>query len=166
MSQQSQAQNESREQHYQQLDKLQRRQTRRYVFFPFFVLILLVLVIVGIMFSLRTPAQVTIVGDTMWMIFVLCPLVICTFPIVVLMYILVVLMNRLHRGTKSPLRKLEAWTYTMEKQVERWLDVVDNRVLDWAVRFAPIRRILTIFDTPSSQGQDGDKTDESTRTDQ
>lgn len=88
------------------------------------------------------------------------------FPLVVLMFVLVALMNRLHVGAKSPLRRLEQWTYTAEKKIESWVSVVDSRVLDWAVRFAPMRRILTIFDTPSSEEQDEGGTNESRGTDQ
>ena len=160
MSQQSQSQQESREQHYQQLDKLQRQKTRRSVFLPFFLLILLMFVFVGIMLSLRTPAQVAIVSDFLFTLFILCPLIICMFPVVMLMFLLVALMNRLHIGAKSPLRRLEQWTYAAEKRVEGWASMVDSRVLNWAVRFAPVRRILTIFDAPSPDKQgEGEEND-------
>lgn len=119
----------------------------------------------GVMLSLRTPTQVAVVADFMWMIFILCPLVICTLPLVLLMFVLVGLMNRLHIGAKSPLRRLEQWTYTMEKKVENWATVIDSRVLNWAVKFAPLRRILTIFDTPSSEEQSEGKVNESRTTD-
>ena len=154
MSQQSQPQNDSREQHYQQLDAIQRRQTRRNIILPFLVLLAILAIIIGVVVSLRTPKQVAVLSDLMLTLFVLCPLVICMFPIVVLMLLLVAMMSRLHTKTKSPLRRLEQWTYTMEKKIESWASVIDGRVLNWAVRFAPIRRILTIFDEPSNESRD------------
>jgi membrane protein implicated in regulation of membrane protease activity len=167
MSQQSQTQTETREQHYQHLEKVQRQQTRRYILLPFGFLLLILVVIVGIVFSLRTPTQVAIVSDFLLTVFVLCPLVICMFPFAVLMLMLVALMNRLHDGTKSPLRRVEQWTYKVEKQMEGWVSIVDSRVLNWAVKFAPFRRILTIFDAPSSynSNQDGGENNDQSRTD-
>ena len=166
MGQQSQSQTESRQQHYQQLDKTQRQQTRRYIILPFFLVILIFGALVGLILSLRTPTQVAVVSDMLLTLFVLCPLVICMFPIAVIMLVLIALMNRLHDGTRSPLRRLEQWTYTMEQQVEGWARIVDSRVINYAVKFAPIRRILTIFDTPSSSqsNQDEGETNDNSRT--
>ncbi|GEM_PF-952717 len=152
----------SREQHYQQLDKQQRQLTRHYVLFPFIILLLLMVVILATMLSLRTPIQVAIVSDFLLTLFVLCPLVICLFPLVVLMLFLIGLMNRLHSGTKSPLRRIEQWTYKMEKRVESWTGLADSQVLNWAVRFAPIQSILTIFDQPKSQDKEGGTPDGTT----
>lgn len=164
MSQQSQPQDQSREKHYQQLDRLERRQNRRTVFFPFLLLLLLVFIIIGILLSLQTPTQVAVVSDFFVTLFVLCPLIICMFIPVVLIFALMGLVNKLHSKSKSPLRRLEQWTYNIENRVEDWAGMVDSRVLDWAVRFAPIRRILTVFDAPSSESQDEGETNDTTRT--
>jgi len=164
MGQESQSQTDNRQQHYQQLEKTQRQQTRRYIILPFFGVLLIFIVIAGLVFSLRTPTQVAVISDMLFTLFVLCPLVICMFPVVVIMLVLIALMNRLHDGTKSPLRRLEQWTFKMEQQVEGWARIVDSRVINYAVKFAPIRRILTIFDTPSSnQGKqdEGENNDDS-----
>ena len=157
MSQQSQSQNEFRQQHYQHLDKIQRQQTRRYILLPLLLLLAILLVTVAVLFALQTPTQVAIVSDMMFTVFVLFPLVICMFPLVVLMFALIALMGRLHDGTKSPLRRLEQWTYTIEQRVEGWARIIDSRVLNYAVQFAPLRRILTIFDAPSSNNGNQDE---------
>jgi ABC-type transport system involved in multi-copper enzyme maturation permease subunit len=166
MSQQSQ--NESRQQHHQQLEKIQRQQTRRYIFLPFIILLLIFVAIIAVIVSLRTPTQVAVVSDMLFTIFILCPLVICMFPVAIIMFVLIALMNRLHDGTKSPLRRLEQWTYTMEQRVDGWARIVDSRVIHYAVKFAPIRRILTIFDTPSSShgNQDEGENNDSSTTEQ
>ena len=157
MGQESQSQTESRQQHYQQLEKIQRRQTRRYIILPFILLFLIFIVIIGGIFALPTSSQVAVISDMLFTFFVLCPLVICMFPLTVIMLVLIALMNRLHDGTKSPLRRLEQWTYTMEQRVESLARIVDSRVINYAVKFAPIRRILTIFDTPSSSQDNKDE---------
>lgn len=168
MSQQSQSQTEARQQHYQQLEKTQRQQTRRYILLPFFVLILIFIALIGVAVSLRTPTQVAVVSDMLLTAFVLLPMVICLFPIVVMMFVLIALVNRLHSGTVSPLRRLEQWTYTMEQRVEGWARIVDSRVINYAVKFAPIRHILTIFDTPSSShgNQDEGETNDQSKPNQ
>lgn len=159
MSEETSIPETSREQHYQQLDKQQRKLTRRYVILPFFLLILILIGIIGVMVSLRTPTQVAIVSDFLLTLFVLCPLVICLFPIVMLMFLLIVLVNGLHKGTKSPLRRIEQWTYTMEKRLESWAHLADSQVLKWAVRLAPIHNFLSIFDEPLSDNHEGGKAD-------
>lgn len=154
MSQQSESNDVSRRQHGRQLDRLQRSRAWRSVFLPFSLMLTLLIVMIGISLSLRTAAQVAVLSDSMLTLLVLCPMVICMFPLVILMLMLVTLAGRLQRISKSPLRRLESWTAGMENHVDRWLGRIDERTLQWAVNFAPFRRILGMFDAPSYKSQD------------
>ena len=154
MSQQSESGDVTRHQHGQQLDRLQRNRRWRGVFLPFGLMLMLLTVIIGMALSLRTAAQVAVLSDAMLTLLVLCPMVICMFPLVVLMLMLAAFAGRLQRISKSPLRRLESWAAVMENRADKWLGQVDERTLQWAVNFAPFRRILGMFDAPSYKSQD------------
>ncbi len=119
------------------------------VLLPFMLVLVIVIAITGTILSLRSPVQVAVLSDSMLTLLVLCPLVVCMFPFVILSLVLVAMLNRWHPKTRSPLRRLEAWTAMMEQNVESWLENVDERVLNWAVRLAPLRELLTAFDPPA-----------------
>lgn len=154
MHQQPESNDVSRRQHGQRLDRLQRNRTRRSVFLPFSLMLAFLIVVIGIALSLRTAAQVAVLSDSMLTLLVLCPMVICMFPLVMLMLMLVTFAGRLQRISKSPLRRLESWTAGIENHADRWLGRIDERTLQWAVNFAPFRRILGMFDAPSYESQD------------
>ena len=141
-------------------DRLQRGRIRRSVFLPFGLMLLLLTVILGLAFSLRTAAQVAVVSDVMLTALALCPLVICLFPIAILMLMLIAFMGRLQGLSKSPLRRLESWTAAMERRADKWLGRIDERTLQWAVSLAPVRQLLGIFDRPLYESQDEGGEDE------
>ena len=153
MSQQSESNDVSRRRH-ERRDRLQRNRIRRGVFLPFGLTLTLLAVIVGAALSLPTAAQVAVLSDAMFTLLVLCPLVICMFPLVILMLTLAVVAGRLQRISKSPLRRLESWTAAVENRADKWLGRIDERALRWAVSFAPFRRLLGMFDAPPYQNQD------------
>jgi len=124
------------------------------VLLPFALVLVTVIAVVGTILSLRSPVQVAVLADSMLTVLVLFPLVLCTFPFVILSLVLVALLNRWRPKSRSPLRRLEAWTALMEHNIEGWLDNVDERVLNWAVRLAPLRELLTTFDPPAVESSD------------
>ncbi len=121
---------------------------------PFMFVLVIVIAIVGAILSLRSPVQVAVLSDSLLTVLVLLPLVMCMFPLVILCLVLVVLLNRWQPKSRSPLRRLEAWTALLEQNVEGWLYNVDERVLNWAVRLAPLRELLTTFDPPAVESSE------------
>ena len=113
---------------------------------------------VGIALSLKSPAQVAILSNSLLSILVLCPLVIIMFPLTILSFALVALASRWWRKSRSPLRRLEAWTAVMEENVEGWLGQVDGRLLNWAVRLAPVRELLMAFEPPEAEAPEEGET--------
>ena len=149
MGQQAEPSDDAIEQRRLAPGRAERRAVRVSVLLPFMVVLFIVIAIVGVILSLRSPLQVAVLSDSMLTVLVLCPLVLCMFPLVILSLVLVALFNRWHPRSRSPLRRLEAWTAMMEQNVEGWLENVDERVLNWAVRLAPLRELLTAFDPPA-----------------
>ena len=134
--------------------RAERRGLRRGVLLPFTVVLALVVALVGLALSLRSPVQVALLSDSMLTLLVLCPLAVCMFPLVILSLALVALLNRWHPMSRSPLRRLEAWTALMEGNIEAWLGNIDERVLNWAVKLAPLRELLTTFDPPAAESSE------------
>ena len=134
--------------------RAERRKIWLSVLLPFMLVLVVALVTIGTVLSLRSPVQVSLMSDSMLTVLVLCPLVICMFPLVILSLGLVSLLNRWHPKSRSPLRRLEAWTALMEQNVEEWLGKVDERILEWAVRLAPLRQLLSTFDPPAAESSE------------
>jgi membrane protein implicated in regulation of membrane protease activity len=145
---------EARELRHLALQRAERRRVTFSVLLPFTIVLVIAVAIIGTVLLLRSPAQVSLLSDTMLTVLVLCPLVVCMFPLVVLSLVLVSMVNRWRPRSRSPLRRLEAWTALMEQNVDEWLGNVDERVLHWAVRFAPLRQLLTAFDQPAAEPSD------------
>ena len=143
-----------REEAHNELERVQGRRFWIAVLLPFLFLLTIVIAMIGIALSLRSPVQVAVLSDSMLTVLVLCPLAVLLFPIVILSFALIALVSRLQLRTRSPLRRLEALTATIEGSVEGWLGQVDGRVLDWAVRLAPLRQLLATFDPPDVATQD------------
>ncbi len=154
MSQQGEPNDESLDQRHLELGRAERRGVWTSVLLPFMLMLVIVVAIAGTVLSLRSSAQVAVLSDSMLTVLALCPLVICMFPLVILSLVLVSLLNRWHPRSRSPLRRLEAWTAMMEQNVEGWLGNVDERVLNWAVRLAPLRELLTTFDPPAIESRE------------
>ena len=132
---------EARELRHGALRRAERRRIWLSVLLPFMIVLVIALAIVGTVLFLRSPVQVSLMSDSMLTVLVLFPLVICMFPLVILSLVLVILLNRWHPKSRSPLRRLEAWTALMEQNVDDWLVNVDERVLNWAVRLAPLATV-------------------------
>lgn len=154
MSQQAETGEDARERRQLAPGRAERRGVWLSVLLPFMFVLVIVIAITGTILSLRSPVQVAVLSDSMLTLLVLCPLVVCMFPFVILSLVLVALLNRWRPKSRSPLRRLEAWTAMMEQNVEGWLENVDERVLNWAVRLAPLRELLTAFDPPAVESSD------------
>lgn len=139
---------------YRESQRLQRRRLWLGVLLPILSLLLFIAAYVVAVLSLRSPVQVQVVADSTFTALVLIPLAVCMFPLLILSLALVVLAGRLQLRTRSPLRRLERWTAKLQDNADQWLGGIDDRVLDWAVRLAPLRQALTFFDSPKNESDD------------
>lgn len=146
----------SREQQRAHLDHSRKRRFRRIALFPFLMVLGIGFAYLGFALSLQSPTQVSVLSNAVLTLLLLCPAAVCLFPLVILSIALVALMNRWQRATVSPLRRLEAWTAVVEGSADKWLGRVDERVLEAAVAFAPIRQLLRTFDTLADEEHDED----------
>ena len=151
------AQETGRDQRYQALDRQRRRRFRRLALLPFAAVTALAIAYLGLALALRSPVQVAVLADTALTLLILCPAVICLFPLMVLSAAAVALMQGWGRASLSPLRRLEGWTAATQRAADRWLGRVDQRVLESAVAIAPIRQLLRAFDTMPMEPEEKDE---------
>ena len=154
MSQSTGGERDSREQYHLALDRLRRRRMWRSIVIPFAFAATIVLVYGAIAFVLPSPVQVAVLSDSALTLLLLCPAVFCLFPLSIGAIALVALMRRWQSGTLSPLRRMETWAASLERNADKWLGHIDERVLNWAVAFAPIRQLLATFDTLSDEASE------------
>ena len=79
---------ERREESYRALERSQRRRWWLSVVLPFALALAVVAVFVGIALSLRSPAQVAIMSNSLLTLLVLCPSVAVMFPMVIFVHCL------------------------------------------------------------------------------
>ncbi|MCY4073210.1 MAG: hypothetical protein OXG60_18110 [Chloroflexi bacterium] len=151
MAQVNRVDSAGQDRYHAELDRLRRGRYRKSVMLPFGFVLLLVLAYIAIAVALPAPTQVAVLSDAAFSLLVLCPAAVCLFPLSIAILVLVALMHRWQRGTMSPLRRLERWAAALESNADRWLGSVDQRILNWAVAFAPIRQLLRSFDTLSDE---------------
>ena len=144
-------QSELRQDQYREMERVQRRSLWLSVFLPFAIVLAVAVAFVGIALSLKSPAQVAVMSNSLLTVLLLCPLAIVMFPLTILSIALVALAGRWWNRSRSPLRRLEAWTAVMEENVGAWLGQVDERILNWAVRLAPVRELLMAFEAPEAE---------------
>lgn len=154
MAQSNRVDSAGQDRYHAELDRLRRRRYRKSVILPFGFALLLVLAYIGIAVALPAPTQVAVLSNAAFSLLVLCPAALCLFPFAIAMLVLVALTHRWQRGTMSPLRRLERWAAALESNADRWLGGIDQRILNWAVAFAPIRQLLRSFDTLSDETVD------------
>lgn len=149
MAQGDRVESAARDMYHSELDRLRRVRYRKSVILPFGLVFVLAMAYIGIALALPAPTQVAVLSDAALSLLILCPAAICLFPITIAVFALLALTRRWQRGTMSPLRRLERWAAALENNADRWLGGIDQRILNWAVAFAPIRQLLRSFDTLS-----------------
>lgn len=144
--------------------RLHRRQARNSITLPFFLVFVVLLGMVIAVLLLPQRAQVSLVSDWMTLWLLLCPVVICLFPIYLGVMLAIYGMHRLYRGTQSPLEKLQVSYVKNLERVTSFTNKVNQRMIDTQVKLTPYMRYLEVFDSSPETKQeheeqpDGDST--------
>ncbi len=135
-------------------ERSQRRRHWLSIWLPFLFVLLLMLAGLAAVLMLPAPEQVALVTDTMLTVLVLCPAVVLMLALLIVALAMVAGMRRWSARARSPLRRLEALTATTSQRVDAWLGGADSLVLAWAVRIAPVRSLLSLFDAPPQENEE------------
>ncbi len=139
---------ESKIQRHETGKTIHQRETRWQIVVPFLGGVAVIGAVFGIAAMMNDPfamQRVSIVADCMFSAMILCPMVICMFPVYLLMVVMMYGMNKLHQGTEAPLQRLETMTETMAQRVETVTKDVNQRVVNANVRLAQLLRWLSVF---------------------
>lgn len=112
-----------------------RRQTRLAIYLPFAggVLLLVILMVIA---ANQGGDRIATIGNFMLTLFVLCPLVICMFPLYLLMVLMVVGMNRAHTKTAGVLARAEDLTVKLRDRTYSLTDRAARTSINFNSRFA------------------------------
>lgn len=136
---------------------LHRRETRNQIVLPFLLAVVFVTLIVLFVAFLNNPqarTQVRAIADFVLSVTILCPAILCLFPIYLLVVVGVYGANKLHAGTQKPLERLETLTNQARERVSGWTDGANSQVSHWSARIEPLMKIMSIFDEPTTKTEE------------
>jgi cell division septal protein FtsQ len=135
-------------------EAVHRRETWLYIFLPMVIFVVLLVVVVLGVISLPQSSQKSLIADWLFTVMFLCPMVLCLFPVVILLVAGVVGLNKAHSMSLRPLRRLQDLSLKLKDRTASTTDTINRRTVDVSVRLAYLERLLSLFDPPppSSNG--------------
>lgn len=129
--------------------QIHRRDVRRLIVFPFVLATALAFAL--IVFALAIFGESREVGmralsHILTTLFLICPLLICQFGVLMVVVMVVYGMNKAHHGTQKPLERLEQWTEKWAARTKYATDNANQRIISWSSRIEPILSLMRFFD--------------------
>lgn len=146
------------EQQIEATRRTRRRQVRKEIILPIFGGFLLLIAIVVIAALLPSRGHTSFVADFLLTLLILCPAVICVFPIYMLIVFAVYGMGRVNRGIYRPLSAAEGLTNRLKTRTEHVADSVAQRTINLSSQVARLESVVLKIAEPDSRP---DKEDQS-----
>ncbi|MCS6834452.1 MAG: hypothetical protein NZ750_00345 [Anaerolineae bacterium] len=141
----------------QEAQRLHRHDSRWRITLPLALAFLLVFVLFGLVafpsesvWRLRASA----ISDFLVSVLILCPLILCLFPVYLLVVALAWWATRLHQGAQPPLERLQTRLDQAGAQLQRAAESLSHKTIDWSAKLAPLLSLLSIFDRPNHVPQE------------
>jgi predicted membrane protein len=134
-----------------------RRETRLQILLPLILGLSLIIAATVIVILFRQAAQVSLVADTMLIVFMLCPLMICLLPITIGLIIAAVAMNKVHDQTRKPLRRLQLASREMADRTHKTTDTINQKTINASARMGGVYRLLDVFNRTPSRKKRGEE---------
>jgi hypothetical protein len=109
---------------------------------------LLIGVLMYAVIVLPRAIQVSLVADFTLLLFVLCPLVLCTLPFSIGLFVLAIMSGRLHNSVAKPLRRAESLSVTVSQRTAVYADQAARASIAFGARLAPLMNWLDRAFTP------------------
>jgi hypothetical protein len=144
---------------HQNVETRHRQQTRWEIILPLAAALLLIIICVGFVASrafvptLNESNRISLLADWMFMVFMLCPAVICLFPLALLGIIAIFGMNKAHGALMGLLVKVEDASRLLESKTTAVTDQVNQRTIAVSSRFGLVYKLLGVFERPSENGK-------------
>ncbi len=137
-----------------------RRQTVLQLVLPMLLVVLLVVACVVLVLLFPRRLQVGIVADIMVTTFMLCPAVICMFPLALGMLIAVFGMNRVHDGLARPVRRVADFSHTLSERTISTTDMINQKTIDLSARLGGVYKLLSVLESEEYKSDGSDSEDE------
>lgn len=108
---------------------------------------------------LQRRLQVSLVSDLMMTCLVLCPAVICLFPLYVVMMVMAFAMGKVSDAVAKPLYRMENWSKSLAHTATNVTDTINHKTIDLSAKLAPVEKILSAFDQPQNIQEENHDTD-------
>ncbi len=97
------------------------------------------------------PTRSSLVADLMLSCLVFVPMLICLFPLYLVLIVSGVYVGRGRGQTQRQLDGLRTRTEALAARAERYADVIDRRVVDASARLAVLNVFFNVFDPPDDK---------------
>lgn len=139
--------------------EIHRREWLRQILLPFLGAVLLIagiFLLVGLQNQPIWRIRAQAIGDFLYSTLCLFPVVMCLFPLYVLVLFGIYGMNALQRGTETPLRKLELKANAAADWVEAYSNRVREKTVSYSEKITPVMEMIDVFDAakPKPTGED------------
>lgn len=138
--------------------QIHRRESRLQIYLPFGLGLMLLLTLILIVALPTNPIwriRAQAVADWTYTILCLTPMVLCVFPLFMLVALGIWAMNRLHGMTERPLRKLEILTAGLANRVNNVSEYIQRKTIDVSATIEPALHMIDTFDNPRQEVSDG-----------
>jgi hypothetical protein len=141
---------------HQNVEIRHRQQTRWEIILPAAAALLLIILCVGFVASrafvptLNESNRVSLLADWMLLLFMLCPAVICVFPLALLVVVGVISMSKAHGALAGLLLKVEDASRLLESKTTAATNQVNEKTIAVSSRFGLIYKLLGAFESPKS----------------
>jgi|GEM_PF-1784053 len=132
---------------------LHQRETNRQIYLPFLAGIAL---LAGIFLMLAIPSdpvwrdRARAIGDFLYTLLCIIPILLCLFPLYVMVLLGIFGMRKLHSSTERSLRKLENLTESLAKRIETATAYVNEHTITLSSKLEPLEIFFKIFTSPDT----------------
>lgn len=141
---------------HQRVETRHRQQTRWEIILPLAAAILVIVLCAAYVGSraflptLNESNRVSLLADWMLLVFMLCPAVICMFPLAMLAVVSAIGMNKAHESLSGLLVKVEDASRLVETRTTSITEQVNQKTIAVSSRFGLIYKLLGTFESPES----------------
>lgn len=141
----------------QEAKRLHRRDSRWRITLPLVLAFLLVFMLFALVALPAEPVwrlRASAISDFLVSILIFCPLILCLFPVYLLVVALAWWATRLHQGAQHPLERLQTRLDQAGAQLQQAAESLSHKTIDWSAKLAPLLNLLSIFDQPNHVSQE------------
>jgi hypothetical protein len=103
---------------------------------------------------------VGIVADVMLTVLMLCPAVICLFPLTLGMIVAIFGMNRAHNGLARPVRQVAVYSRTLMERSTAVTDHINQKTIDLSARLGGVYKLLSVFESEEDKPNESNSEEE------